>query len=226
MSIFLENTSQVLWNLLRNAIKFTAPGGRIVIKTQNGYSATGAAVIECSISDSGIGILPETLPRLFNAFEQGSARVTQQFGGLGLGLSIAHSLVTLHAGSITAVSEGLGKGSTFTVRLPLHTENGSGAQLADAKDEHVFDEPASTGTRNALLPDTARLRLLLVEDNEVSLMVMRRLLQHSCGHLVTVARTAAEARAAVIASSAPFDVIISDMYAHASVTLSLLVFLY
>jgi signal transduction histidine kinase len=71
------------------------------------------------ISDTGIGITPEVLPRLFNAFEQGGWSITRQFGGLGLGLAISRSLVEMHGGSISAHSPGPGQGATFTVTLPL-----------------------------------------------------------------------------------------------------------
>src|SRR5207237_8473853 len=95
-----------------NAIKFTPEEGSITIRTSN---ENGTVKIE--VIDTGIGIEPEMLPRLFEPFEQGETTVTRQFGGLGLGLSIVKSLVELHRASISATSEGAGKGSTFTLRV-------------------------------------------------------------------------------------------------------------
>jgi PAS domain S-box-containing protein len=109
---------QIVWNLLKNAIKFTPEAGRITIATTE--SGDGQIMIE--VIDTGIGIQPEVLPRIFDAFQQGSGDVTKQFGGLGLGLAITKVLVQLHGGTITAESAGPGRGSRFTVQLPLVAE--------------------------------------------------------------------------------------------------------
>jgi hypothetical protein len=106
---------QVFWNLLRNAIKFTPEGGSIAVRTYN--ESGGWVVVE--VADSGIGIERQRLSSIFTAFEQGGDNVTRRFGGLGLGLSICGALVDAHGGSVTAASQGPGKGSTFTVRIPL-----------------------------------------------------------------------------------------------------------
>jgi signal transduction histidine kinase len=106
---------QVFWNLLRNAIKFTPEGGWIAVRS---YNETGGWVV-VEVADSGIGIERHRLASVFTAFEQGGDNVTRRFGGLGLGLSICGALVEAHGGSITAASQGPGKGSTFTVRIPL-----------------------------------------------------------------------------------------------------------
>ena len=94
---------QVFWNLLRNAVKFTPPGGDIVVRTWNACE-NGSLYVE--IRDNGIGIAPDVLPKVFDAFEQGDVRVTRQFGGLGLGLAIAKAVVEMHGATITAASEG------------------------------------------------------------------------------------------------------------------------
>jgi signal transduction histidine kinase len=107
---------QVMWNLLSNAIKFTADGGNVVLSLVLDEDASN---VEIRVSDNGVGIAPAALPRVFDAFEQGGVDVTQRFGGLGLGLAISKSLVEAHGGAITAHSAGPGRGSTFTVRLPL-----------------------------------------------------------------------------------------------------------
>lgn len=106
---------QAFWNLLRNAIKFTHDGGWISVRTYN--QTPGWITVE--IADNGIGIERAHLPLIFSAFEQGGDTVTRTFGGLGLGLSICGSLIAAHGGSVTAASEGPGKGATFTVHIPL-----------------------------------------------------------------------------------------------------------
>ncbi|MGH1395752.1 MAG: hybrid sensor histidine kinase/response regulator, partial [Trichormus sp.] len=109
---------QILWNLLSNAVKFTPSNGKITINLEQIASS-----IQITISDTGKGISPEFLPHIFNYFWQEDSSITRKFGGLGLGLAIVRNLVELHGGSITAHSPGIGKGATFTVKLPI-TEHG------------------------------------------------------------------------------------------------------
>jgi signal transduction histidine kinase len=105
---------QVVDNLLVNAVKFSPAGGTITVRN---YSEGGMAVIE--VADAGVGIAAEVLPTIFDSLVQGPTTIDRSQGGLGLGLSIAKGLVQMHGGSIVAHSEGLGKGSVFTLRLPL-----------------------------------------------------------------------------------------------------------
>lgn len=105
---------QVLWNLLHNAVKFTPAAGRIMIRSWSSSDWLGLEV-----ADTGIGIEPDVLPRIFDPFEQGSRDVTRSFGGLGLGLSISRSVVEAHGGRLTVRSEGRGRGSVFALVLPL-----------------------------------------------------------------------------------------------------------
>jgi signal transduction histidine kinase len=105
---------QALWNLLKNAIKFSPDGDVVAVRTHNRGDAW---VVE--IEDRGIGISPDLLPRLFNAFEQGDPNIARQFGGMGLGLAISKAVVELHRGTISARSDGVGKGAIFTIALPL-----------------------------------------------------------------------------------------------------------
>jgi signal transduction histidine kinase len=105
---------QVVDNLLVNAVKFSPAGGTIIVRN---YSEDGMAVIE--VADAGVGIAAEVLPTIFDSLVQGPTTIDRSQGGLGLGLSIAKGLVQMHGGSIVAHSEGLGKGSVFTLRLPL-----------------------------------------------------------------------------------------------------------
>lgn len=107
---------QVFSNLVRNAVKFTPDGGQIRVRCR-----CGDGWIRTEVTDTGIGIEPAKLPRLFNAFEQGGSHVTKRFGGLGLGLWIAKGIVEGHGGKITAGSDGHNRGATFTVELPLMT---------------------------------------------------------------------------------------------------------
>ncbi len=117
-SLFLEadpvRLTQVLTNLLCNAAKFTDPGGHIRLS-----AAAEAEQIVIRVRDNGRGIAPDLLPRVFELFEQLPARASEGSGGLGIGLAVVKSLVELHGGSVTAVSEGPGTGSEFIVRIPI-----------------------------------------------------------------------------------------------------------
>ncbi len=179
---------QIFWNLLKNAVKFTPSKGAISI-----VSRDAGDCIRVEVHDSGIGMDPEVIPNLFNAFEQGGTAITRQFGGLGLGLAITRTLTELHGGRVTASSAGPGKGAVFAVELPvtLNTKTGTGFQL-----------PPPT----AAAP--ASLRILLVEDHADTAHVMQRLLRAS-GHQVALAGTVARALDAALAE--PFDVIVSDL---------------
>ena len=178
---------QVFWNLGRNAVKFTPESGQVVIRTRN--DARGHLTV--SVSDTGIGIEATNLARIFDPFEQ--ADRSPAFGGLGLGLSICKSLVEMQDGSITAESEGRGRGATFTVTLPAV----------------VMEHPAEV-----ILPSTAPpgehpcWKILLVEDHENTVRSMTRLLR-SLRHEVTSAGTVATAIER--AASERFDLLICDL---------------
>jgi signal transduction histidine kinase len=105
--------TQACWNLLANAVKFTPAGGRVRLAA---WREEGWVVVE--VADSGIGIEASRLPRIFDAFEQGPPETSRLYGGLGLGLAIAKAMVESHGGSLTAASEGPGRGATFRMRLP------------------------------------------------------------------------------------------------------------
>ena len=104
---------QVFWNILKNAVKFTPRGGRILVRSQDGPERL---IVE--ISDTGIGLLTSELQRIFRPFDQGERDAPHRFGGLGLGLAISRSIVEMHGGSITATSEGTGRGATFCIEFP------------------------------------------------------------------------------------------------------------
>lgn len=181
---------QTLWNVIRNAVKFTPPGGHITIRTGN--EDAGSVWIE--ISDTGIGFSPETGASMFKAFEQGGREITRRFGGLGLGLAISNSIMESHRGSIRGASLGIGKGASFTLELPLEKRGAASGGSG----------PHST----AVDAETQGLRILLVEDHNDTRASMEHLLRRS-RHTVTSADSAAAALEA--ASSGQFDLVISDL---------------
>lgn len=187
---------QVFWNLLRNAAKFTPKGGSITIRSSN----PSPGIVRVEVVDLGIGIAPELMARLFVPFEQGDMSITQQFGGMGLGLAISKALVDLHNGQIQVRSEGEGKGSTFTVELPL------------TQSPHPLAEdtsPADAGVRHV----ARKLKILLVEDHLDTLRILTRLLD-SHGGIVTAVQTMAAAESAarkVYEEAGKFDLVISDL---------------
>lgn len=178
---------QIIWNLLRNAIKFTPTDGGVLIETRNPDDAH----IAIRVTDSGIGIGDAAMPRIFSAFEQADTSITRQFGGLGLGLAIAHALTLRHGGSLQAYSAGEGLGASFTVTLPL-------------TDAIPVERAAPTLSRG----DGGPLRILLVEDNQDTTLAMVTLLGMS-GHSVDAAATVADARS--MASNGDYDLLISDL---------------
>src|SRR5262249_42652879 len=104
---------QIIWNLLKNAIKFTPEGGEIVISSQN----PSETILAVSVRDTGIGVEPEVMQRIFDPFEQGNRSFEHRFGGLGLGLAISKSLAQAHGGTLTAETDRSKCGSTFTLSI-------------------------------------------------------------------------------------------------------------
>ncbi len=178
--------TQVFWNLLNNAIKFTPEGGRIDVRSTVEPSAP-ERYLAVQVEDSGIGIEPEVLPRIFDGFEQGERTITRRFGGLGLGLAVSKAIVEMHGGELTAESRGRDRGATFTVRLPV-------GQL-----------PASTAERSladlAPLPprEERPLHILLVEDHADTAAALAELLS-GLGHRVSVAGSVGEGLATAAAA--------------------------
>jgi len=179
---------QVIWNLIRNAAKFSESGGHIVVET-----ADGVDKLHITVADQGIGIAPADLTRIFREFEQLSAASRHQVG-LGLGLSISKFIVEAHGGSIWAESAGEGHGSKFHVELPVApTQQRAGIEKPDLEKNHVT-EPA--------------LHILLIEDDDASRTILSRLLTHR-GHDVVQVENSSRAREA--ASAQKFDLVISDL---------------
>jgi PAS domain S-box-containing protein len=180
---------QVLSNLFDNAVKFTPEGGRITVATST--ATDGRMRVE--ITDTGIGIEPELLPKLFKPFEQGEKTITRRFGGFGLGLVIVKGIVDLHQGSINATSPGRDKGTTVT--LELEAMQPVAAPIAPASARPEADRKPG-------------LRVLLVEDHHDTLQIMRRVLI-SLGYVVLTATTVKEATALLVAE--PVDLLLSDI---------------
>jgi DNA-binding response OmpR family regulator len=158
--------TQSVDNLLDNARKFTAAGGRVRVRITRDVPAGHATVV---ISDDGIGIEPALLPHIFDVFAQAEQSLDRTRGGLGLGLAVAKGLIELHGGTVSAASAGKGRGAEFTIRIP--------AEVEPAVISHVvFDAPA------AVKP----LRVLIVEDNVDSADILRTLLEYH-GYQVSVA---------------------------------------
>ncbi|HEY5297544.1 MAG TPA: PAS domain S-box protein [Verrucomicrobiae bacterium] len=183
---------QVFWNVIKNAVKFTPGGGKIIVET---YSDGGKMGVK--VTDTGIGMTPEELDRVFAAFSQGDhADISRRFGGLGLGLAISRQLIQLHLGHIRAASEGRNRGSTFAIELPLATEK---------------EIPGPRGPEDSEIQkksETRGQRILLVEDHEPTRNALTNLLMRR-HYKIRPAASIAEARA--IAAREKFDFVISDI---------------
>jgi len=208
--------TQVFWNLLQNSCKFTPEAGSIDIRVYNEFSdsptadnpaaqglETSGAILIVEIRDTGIGISPENMPRIFNAFEQGERVRTRVFGGLGLGLAISRAIVDLHGGSISAESDGKDKGAKLTIRLQTVRPAAVARDLAKPPPVAGAKTPARS------------LRVLLVEDHKDTAEQLTRLLRHA-GHEVTLAGSIREAQEliATVEQQSPerrFNFLISDL---------------
>ncbi len=162
--------TQVIGNLLQNSAKFTLRGGKATVSIESNVARREASL---TVRDTGTGIDPEMLPRVFQPFTQADATLDRSKGGLGLGLALVKGLVELHGGSVSASSDGLGEGATFTIRLPL--------------DVSAAQPVAQLETRG---PATPR-RVLVIEDNEDAADSLRELLELD-GHIVEVAYSGRE----------------------------------
>jgi PAS domain S-box-containing protein len=181
--------AQVLANLLNNAAKYTERGGRIQLTAER----QGSDVV-VSVTDSGIGITADMVPRIFEIFSQANPALVRSQGGLGIGLSLAKGLVELHGGTIEAHSDGPGRGSEFVVRLPVAAAGPAAREPAPAADD---------GPR----PATAR-RILIVDDNKDSAESLAMLLG-MMGHEVVSVYDGEQAVAA--AEAARPDVVLLDL---------------
>ncbi len=181
---------QVVWNILRNAIKFSPRGGSITLRTS---SSGGRFTLECA--DEGIGIDPEAIDRIFTPFEQADREVSRRVGGLGLGLAIARGLVAEHGGELSAHSAGRDQGATFVLKM-------------NALEHGRADATAGPADGSANGGDERGCRLLFVEDNIDAAETMVELLT-AYGYQVTHAGTCAQALQA--AALGEFDIVLTDL---------------
>ena len=179
---------QVLWNVVKNAIKFTPAGGKVSVRSES----AGPGRIRLTVADTGIGIRAEKLASIFDAFEQGEATITRRFGGLGLGLAISKAFVEAHGGTIRAESAGEGRGSSFVIELPAMARPESFATAA---------EPAARAAR-------PRWSILVVEDHADTASAMEAALKDGGGD-VRVASGCAPAVA--LHRERPADLLITDI---------------
>ena len=179
---------QIIWNLLKNAIKFTPGGGDITISSDN-PSETAFIV---SVRDTGIGMEPEVMQRIFDPFEQGNRSFEDRFGGLGLGLAISKSLAQAHGGTLTAESDGSNRGSTFTLSMQA---------LPQGEAASVASKAVTESARQAL-------KILLVDDHHDTCAALEKLLARR-GHLVAVSHDVRSAMDAAVRNK--FDLLISDI---------------
>ncbi|WOD40475.1 PAS domain-containing protein [Nodosilinea sp. E11] len=179
---------QVVWNLLSNAVKFTPSGGRVTVQ----LDCLGSWA-HIRVSDTGKGIDLDFLPHVFDRFRQADSTTTRDFGGLGLGLAIAHQIVELHHGTIQVESPGEGQGATFTVRLPV-----TSTAVASLKQ----------GTHSTHITDLHNVHVMVVEDNGDSRHLITATLQQF-GAKVTALPSANDAIAAL--SHIQPDILVSDI---------------
>ena len=171
-----DRLQQVVLNLVSNAIKFTPPGGRVEARL-----GRDGAQLELIVKDTGQGISPEFLPHVFERFRQADSSIARAHGGLGLGLSITKRLVELHQGSIHAESEGEGRGSTFTVKLPFAVNH----RAPSASARQIYSGDYRTREFGSVSLEGARI--LMVDDDASTLEMMKVMLEQVGADVVTAA---------------------------------------
>jgi len=179
---------QIIWNLLKNAVKFTPDAGEIAISSSN----AAPDVLTISVCDTGIGMEPEVMQRIFDPFEQGNRSFERRFGGLGLGLAISKSLAQAHSGTLTAQSDGRDRGSTFI--LSMQTLSPAEVAIVPRK---ISSEASQQG-----------LKILLVDDHQDTCAALEKLLVRR-GHLVAATHNVRSALEAAVRNK--FDLLISDI---------------
>jgi PAS domain S-box-containing protein len=192
-----DRLQQIVWNLLSNAVKFTSKRGRVQVRLERVNSH-----VEIVVSDTGAGIRPEFLPYVFDRFRQADSSPTRQTGGLGLGLAIVRQLVELHGGTVSAASDGEGKGATFRVHLPtmiVHREPNAGSRA------HPRSE---TNSPLMQLADLGGLRLMAIDDDQDAIGLLRVIFE-SAGATVHPFRSALAALDALPALTP--DVLVVDI---------------
>jgi signal transduction histidine kinase/ActR/RegA family two-component response regulator len=187
-----ERLTQVLVNLLDNAVKFTPPGGQVTLRAERTTS-----MARVSVSDTGLGVRPEDLPEIWHRLHQGDSSTRRRFGGSGLGLAIVRNLVELHGGSVEVCSDGEGLGSTFSFTVPLATafqEQPLPSSRSDEDDGRV----QLLGAR----------RVLIVDDDPDNREVIASIVGDVMGHTALLAESGRQALA--LARELP-DLILLDL---------------
>src|SRR5438874_2809587 len=179
---------QIIWNLLKNAIKFTPEAGDITVSSDN----PSETVFNVSVRDTGIGMEPEIMQRIFDPFEQGNRSFERRVGGLGLGLAISKSLAQAHGGTLTAQSDGANRGSSFTLSMEALPQG----EAASVTSKAVTDRAQQA------------LKILLVDDHHDTCAALDKLLVRR-GHLVAVSHDVRSAMEAAVRDK--FDLLISDI---------------
>jgi signal transduction histidine kinase/CheY-like chemotaxis protein len=179
---------QIIWNLLKNAVKFTPEDGEITISSSN----PSPDVLTIGVHDTGIGMEPEVMRRIFDPFEQGNRSFEHRFGGLGLGLAISKSLAQAHSGTLTAQSGGCDRGSTFIFSLPT---------LSPTEATTIPHKTSTEASQHGL-------KILLVDDHQDTCAALEKLLVRR-GHLVAATHNVRSAMEAAVRNK--FDLLISDI---------------
>jgi len=183
----LLRLEQIVWNLLANAVKFTPNGGKVLVSLARLHEQ-----VTLVVEDTGQGIEASFLPNVFEMFRQGDARASREHTGMGIGLALVKQLVQLHGGSVAAQSEGLGRGTRFTVTLPEKTERAKVLDLVTSPTNEALDN----------------LSVLAVDDDADTTALLQYLLEMN-GATVTTANSGLEALR--LARESHFDVVLSDI---------------
>ena len=230
---------QVIWNLLMNGIKFTPRGGRVSLRLEcfagqrsaASVPSTGSlsSYVRLTVSDTGDGITPEFLPYVFHRFRQEEGSISRKAGGLGLGLAVVRHLVELHGGSVSAESGGPGRGSVFTVDLPLATDRRDSNHRESDESQNAFERRTTDGSRAdeevvrsairsgggtskvasaAGARPLAGVRVLLVEDDDDSRNLLSLILGRYGAEVISTS-SSAEALDSFVQKTP--DVVISDI---------------
>jgi PAS domain S-box-containing protein len=189
---------QVFWNLIKNAVKFTPPGGTLEIRSWNApgpNNGPGPPSLILEVADTGVGIEPSFLPKVFDEFQQGETDPGRRLGGLGLGLAISRSVIEAHGGRITAASEGRGRGATFRVELATT----AAAPAAETRPLGPAPDHAQPG---------GQARILLAENNAETLKFLTLILRQR-GFRVRTAGSLTQALEH--AAGEDFDLVVSDI---------------
>jgi signal transduction histidine kinase/ActR/RegA family two-component response regulator len=195
---------QIVWNLLTNAVKFTPDGGAVHVRVRR-----ATAGIEIAVADSGRGIPRDFLPHVFEPFRQADGSTTRQHGGLGLGLSIVKHLVEAHGGTVKVESGGEGRGTTFTVALPVPVMSVVGVMGAAPPDERAARVPAPAAS--SMLGSDGLLEgldVVVVDDDEESRAIVVEYLRT---HRASVREAESAAAALDLLERKPADVLLADI---------------